>query len=74
VDLSKPGALCKICVVNRLRVATPLQVTLKVRIAEINRTVLKSMGINRSVSATILSKIRRLESRKKSSRRSSSIA
>ena len=26
--------------------ATPLQVTLKVRIAEINRTLLKSMGIN----------------------------
>lgn len=40
------GGECKICVVNRLRVATPLQVTLKVRIAEINRTVLKSMGIN----------------------------
>jgi len=33
-------------VVTRLRSATPLQVTLKVRIAEINRTLLKSWGIN----------------------------
>ena len=46
VDVSKDGALCKICVVNRLKVATPLQVTLKVRIAEVNRTLVKSMGIN----------------------------
>jgi len=33
-------------VVSRLRSATPLQVTLKVRIAEINRTLLKQWGIN----------------------------
>src|SRR4051794_6313243 len=33
VDMSKEGALCKICVLNRLKVATPLQVTLKVRVA-----------------------------------------
>ena len=33
-------------VVSRLKSATPLQVTLKVRIAEINRTLLKSMGVN----------------------------
>jgi pilus assembly protein CpaC len=33
-------------VVTRLKSATPLQVTLKVRIAEINRTLLKSWGIN----------------------------
>ena len=33
-------------VVTRLRTATPLQVNLKVRIAEINRTLLKSMGVN----------------------------
>jgi pilus assembly protein CpaC len=46
VDTSQPGALCKICVLNRLRTATPLQVTLKVRIAEINRTLLKSFGVN----------------------------
>lgn len=46
VDLSKDGAMCKICVVNRLKVATPLQVTLKVRIAEVNRSLLKSVGFN----------------------------
>jgi pilus assembly protein CpaC len=33
-------------VVTRLRSATPLQVNLKVRIAEINRTALKSFGVN----------------------------
>jgi pilus assembly protein CpaC len=33
-------------VVNRLRTATPLQVTLKVRIAEMNRTALKQIGVN----------------------------
>jgi pilus assembly protein CpaC len=46
VDMSSAGAMCKICVLSRLRTATPLQVTLKVRIAEINRTLVKSMGIN----------------------------
>jgi pilus assembly protein CpaC len=46
VDMSAAGAMCKICVLSRLRTATPLQVTLKVRIAEINRTLLKSMGVN----------------------------
>ena len=33
-------------VVSRLRTATPLQVMLKVRIAEINRSMLKSVGVN----------------------------
>jgi pilus assembly protein CpaC len=33
-------------VVNRLRTATPLQVTLKVRIAEMNRTAMKQIGVN----------------------------
>jgi len=46
VDLSKDGATCKICVVNRLNTATPLQVNLKVRIAEVNRTLLKQVGVN----------------------------
>lgn len=32
--------------VNRLKTATPLQVMLKVRIAEVNRSLLKSMGVN----------------------------
>lgn len=46
VDMSKEGAQCKICVVNRLSTATPLQVNLKVRIAEVNRTLSKSIGVN----------------------------
>ena len=33
-------------IVNRIRTATPLQVTLKVKIAEVNRTVLKQWGFN----------------------------
>ncbi|WP_265570445.1 type II and III secretion system protein family protein [Sphingomicrobium nitratireducens] len=33
-------------VVNRLRTATPLQVNLQVRIAEVNRTMVKKMGLN----------------------------
>lgn len=33
-------------VVTRLRVAVPLQVNLKVRIAEVNRSALKSIGVN----------------------------
>jgi pilus assembly protein CpaC len=33
-------------VITRLKSATPLQVMLKVRIAEVNRSVLKSMGVN----------------------------
>jgi pilus assembly protein CpaC len=46
VDMSAKGAACKICVLNRLKIATPLQVMLKVRIAEVNRSVLKQVGIN----------------------------
>ena len=46
VDMSKDGATCKICVVNRLNVATPLQVNLKVRIAEVNRSLTKSIGVH----------------------------
>ena len=46
VDTSAPGAMLKIVPVNRLKVATPLQVTLRVRVAEVNRNVLKQIGIN----------------------------
>jgi pilus assembly protein CpaC len=46
VDMSKDGSVCKICVVNRLNTATPLQVNLKVRIAEVNRSLLKQVGFN----------------------------
>jgi pilus assembly protein CpaC len=46
IDVSKPGAALTILPVNRLRVATPLQVNLKVRIAEMNRSLLKKFGVN----------------------------
>ena len=46
VDFSKGAGVCKICVVNRVKTATPLQVTLKVRIAEVNRSLLKKIGVN----------------------------
>lgn len=46
VDVTRPDAALNIVPVSRLKVATPLQVMLKVRIAEINRTMLKQMGIN----------------------------
>ncbi|HKP33652.1 MAG TPA: type II and III secretion system protein family protein [Sphingomicrobium sp.] len=42
----KAGDNLDILPVNRLKTATPLQVTLKVRIAEINRSMLKQWGIN----------------------------
>ncbi len=43
---TKEGDALKILPVNRLKVATPLQVTLKVRIAEVNRSLLKKIGVN----------------------------
>ena len=46
VDITKSDATLNIVPVSRLKIATPLQVTLKVRIAEVNRSVLKQMGIN----------------------------
>jgi pilus assembly protein CpaC len=42
----KEGDPLKILTVNRLKTATPLQVTLKVRIAEVNRSLLKKIGVN----------------------------
>ncbi len=42
----KEGDPLNVVPINRLKTATPLQVTLKVRIAEVNRSVLKSMGVN----------------------------
>ena len=42
----KEGEPLKVLPVNRLKTATPLQVTLKVRIAEVNRTLLKKIGVN----------------------------
>ena len=42
----KEGDMLDIMPVNRLKTATPLQVNLRVRIAEVNRTALKTFGIN----------------------------
>jgi pilus assembly protein CpaC len=46
IDASDPKAQLKVMVINRIRTATPLQVTLHVRIAEVNRTFSKSIGVN----------------------------
>ena len=46
VDTTSPGALLKIVPVNRLKTATPLQVNLKVKIAEVNRSLVKQIGVN----------------------------
>jgi pilus assembly protein CpaC len=46
VDVNKADAGLNIVPVSRLRVATPLQVTLKVKIAEVSRDLLKSVGVN----------------------------
>jgi pilus assembly protein CpaC len=46
VDTSQPGTALKVLPVNRLKTATPLQVNLKVTIAEVNRSLLKQIGVN----------------------------
>lgn len=46
IDTTAPGAMLKIVPVNRLRTATPLQVNLKVKIAEVNRSLIKQIGVN----------------------------
>jgi pilus assembly protein CpaC len=46
VDMSDPKAMLKIMVINRIRTATPLQVTLQVRIAEVSRSFGKDIGVN----------------------------
>ena len=46
VDINSATAALNIVPVSRLKVATPLQVTLKVRIAEVDRNALKSWGAN----------------------------
>jgi pilus assembly protein CpaC len=46
VDTSQPGAMLKIVPINRLRAATPLQVNLQVKIAEVSRSLSKQIGVN----------------------------
>ena len=52
IDPTKAATSCKICVVNRLKVATPLQVNLRVRIAEVDRSLLKQIGVNLLANST----------------------
>jgi pilus assembly protein CpaC len=46
VDVTSTGAALTIVPVSRLKVATPLQVMLKVRVAEMNRSLIKQFGVN----------------------------
>jgi len=46
VNVSDPNALLKIPVINRLKTATPLQVNLQVRFAEVSRSFVKDVGVN----------------------------
>ena len=46
VDVTKGDTALNIVPVSRLKVATPLQVMLKVRIAEVNRSAMKQIGVN----------------------------
>jgi pilus assembly protein CpaC len=46
VNISDPAAQLKIPVINRLKTATPLQVNLQVRFAEVSRSFVKDVGVN----------------------------
>ena len=46
VNVSEATATLKIAVFNRLRTATPLQVNLQVRFAEVSRSFVKNIGVN----------------------------
>lgn len=46
VNASDPNAQLKIAVFNRLKTATPLQVQLQVRFAEVSRSFVKNIGVN----------------------------
>lgn len=46
IDVTSANAPLNIVPVSRLKVATPLQVMLKVRVAEMNRSAVKQFGVN----------------------------
>ncbi len=46
IDVNSPTAQLRILPVNRLRLATPQQVMLKVTIAEVSRTLTRNAGVN----------------------------
>lgn len=46
VNVNDPAAQVKIAVINRLKMATPLQVQLQVKFAEVSRSFVKNVGVN----------------------------
>jgi pilus assembly protein CpaC len=46
ININDPGAQLKIVVVSRLKTATPLQVQLQVKFAEVSRSFVKNVGVN----------------------------
>ena len=46
VNTSDPNTPLKMAVINRLKTATPLQVNLQVRFAEVSRSFVKNVGVN----------------------------
>ena len=46
IDTTAAGAVLKILPVNRLKTATPLQVMLQVKIAEVSRGLMRNIGVN----------------------------
>lgn len=46
INVNDPNAMYDVVVINRLKMATPLQVSLQVRIAEVSRTFSKDIGVN----------------------------
>jgi pilus assembly protein CpaC len=46
INVTDPNAQLKMGVINRLRTATPLQVNLQVRFAEVSRDLVKEIGVN----------------------------
>jgi pilus assembly protein CpaC len=46
VNVTDPTAMLKVMVINRLKTATPMQVNLQVRIAEVSRSYVKEIGVN----------------------------
>ncbi|MEA3065926.1 MAG: pilus assembly protein CpaC [Sphingomonadales bacterium] len=50
IDTNTPGAALKIIPVNRLKTATPLQVMLHVKIAEVSRSLARQIGVNLATS------------------------
>ncbi len=46
VDVTAGGAMLKMAVISHLKTATPLQVNLQVRIAEVSRSFSKNIGVN----------------------------